>query len=200
MRKKSDKFVVTQQEIIEKTIDLIATKSLAFVSMREISKAAKVDTALLYYYFKNKEDLMYQTILYINNTMQNAIVGLDLDSCTSDEQKFKTLVRFVYDYLCLKINHASTMRQFSIIGHLFLSEELRDDALYKTTSNWRICNFLDNLSEKNETIKELGVVATLFCYMPIYDFVMHTFFPKTVTEKQIDIFINSLWSSINQKS
>ena len=43
-------------------IDLFAKKGFSVTSMRDIAKAAKVNVALIYYYFKNKEEILYHII------------------------------------------------------------------------------------------------------------------------------------------
>ncbi|MCD8554748.1 TetR/AcrR family transcriptional regulator [Seleniivibrio sp.] len=126
MTKKSRNFLQNRNDIIELTIDLIATKSVASVSMRDIAKAASVDTSTLYYYFKNKEDLMFQITIHINEKMQEALLKLDISEFKSDEEKFKYIVRYVYDYLCKKPAHASTMRQMSVMGNLILSKQIME--------------------------------------------------------------------------
>ena len=43
-------------------IDLFATNGFSVTSMRDISKAAEINVALIYHYFKNKEDILYHII------------------------------------------------------------------------------------------------------------------------------------------
>ncbi len=200
MTKKSRNFLQNKNDIIELTINLIASKSVASVSMRDIAKAAEIDTSTLYYYFKNKEDLMFQIIIHINEKMQNELLKLDLSALKSDEETFKYLVRFVYDYLADKPSHASTMRQMSVMGNLFLSKEIMDEVLDITVNNHVVMDFFKQMESKYPTMKMLGLTCTLFCYMPIYDLVLHTYFPNTVTDEHITTYINSLWNSIKDCS
>lgn len=52
-----------KKEIITRSaIDLFATKGFSVTAMRDIAKAADVNVALLYYYFKNKEEILYYII------------------------------------------------------------------------------------------------------------------------------------------
>lgn len=48
--------------ITSSAIDLFAKKGFSVTSMRDIAKAAKVNVALIYYYFKNKEEILYHII------------------------------------------------------------------------------------------------------------------------------------------
>lgn len=43
-------------------IDLFATKGFSVTGMRDISKAAGVNVALIYHYFKNKEEILYHIL------------------------------------------------------------------------------------------------------------------------------------------
>lgn len=200
MTKKSRNFLQNKNDIIELTIDLIASKSVASVSMRDIAKAADIDTSTLYYYFKNKEDLMFQVIIHINEKMQEELLKLNLSELKSDEETFKYLVRFVYDYLSSKPSHASTMRQMSVMGNLILSKSVMDEVLDITVRNLLIMDFFKQMESKYTTMKTLSLTCTLFCYMPIYDLVMHTYFPNTVTDEHVNTYINSLWNSIKDCS
>ena len=48
--------------LVRSAIDLFAKKGYADTSIRDIGKAAKVNVALIYYYFKDKEALLQYII------------------------------------------------------------------------------------------------------------------------------------------
>ena len=48
--------------LIQAAIDLFAQKGFTETSVRDIGKAAKVNTSLVYYYFKDKEEILYSII------------------------------------------------------------------------------------------------------------------------------------------
>jgi AcrR family transcriptional regulator len=196
MVKKCPKPSKQRNEIIEITIDLIAEKSISLAGMREIAKKAGTYPSTIYYHFKNKEDLLFNTILFINEHINEYVSKIDIDLYDTNEAKFKALVRRAYDFLFTHPNYASTLRQYSIAAHLYLSDELRDELTRATAADYCFTRFLGNMKEESTTIRELGMTATLFCYMPIYDFALHTLFPKSTSEKQIDIFIDSMWKSV----
>lgn len=50
-------------------IDLFAKKGFSVTTMRDIAKAAKVNVALIYYYFKDKEELLYHIIERSTNNL-----------------------------------------------------------------------------------------------------------------------------------
>jgi len=51
-----------KEYLIRTAIDLFAKKGFADTSIRDIGKAAKVNVALIYYYFKDKEEILNQII------------------------------------------------------------------------------------------------------------------------------------------
>ena len=51
-----------KEYLIRAAIDLFAKKGFADTSIRDIGKAAKVNVALIYYYFKDKEEILNQII------------------------------------------------------------------------------------------------------------------------------------------
>jgi len=51
-----------KEKIIELVVDLFGEKGYAATSIRDISQALNVSIATLYYYFKNKEDLLFTII------------------------------------------------------------------------------------------------------------------------------------------
>lgn len=61
-------------------------------------------------------------------------------------------------------------------------------------------DFFKELESRYPVMQTLGLTSTLFCYMPVYDLALHTYFPHTVTEKQINVYINALWNSIKDCS
>ncbi|MBW1999042.1 MAG: helix-turn-helix transcriptional regulator [Deltaproteobacteria bacterium] len=60
MRKR--KGFLEKEEITEVSARLFAEKSYAGTSMRDIAKGLNVSIASVYYYFKNKEDILFNII------------------------------------------------------------------------------------------------------------------------------------------
>ncbi|MDR0952946.1 MAG: TetR/AcrR family transcriptional regulator [Elusimicrobiota bacterium] len=61
-KKQKSKEESAKEKIINTAFDLFAKKGIKDVSMREIAQACKFSKPVLYYYFKDKEDLCYQMI------------------------------------------------------------------------------------------------------------------------------------------
>jgi len=62
-----------REKIIEVAAELFGEKGYSATSIRDISQALKVSIATLYYYFKNKEDLLFTIIDSIGNDLLGMI-------------------------------------------------------------------------------------------------------------------------------
>ncbi|MCG2724651.1 MAG: TetR/AcrR family transcriptional regulator [Elusimicrobia bacterium] len=73
MNKKSDNKVLRgekiKQKILKTTLGLIADKDPDAVSMREIAKKLNITKPVLYYYFKNKNDLVKQSFTEVSKKL-----------------------------------------------------------------------------------------------------------------------------------
>ena len=56
------KKVLEEEKIAHYAIDLFAEKGYAATSIRDIANSLKVSSSLLYYYFKNKEELLFKIL------------------------------------------------------------------------------------------------------------------------------------------
>ena len=79
------KKVLEEEKIARYAIDLFAEKGYAATSIRDIANSLKVSSSLLYYYFKNKEELLFtileamgEELLHTINKEKNA-AGEPLD-------------------------------------------------------------------------------------------------------------------------
>jgi AcrR family transcriptional regulator len=62
-------------------IDLFAKKGFSVTSMRDIAKAAKVNVALIYYYFKNKEEILYHIIEHSSRDLLRILKEIQSQEC-----------------------------------------------------------------------------------------------------------------------
>jgi TetR/AcrR family transcriptional regulator len=63
----------TRERILLAAASLFANKGYAATSVREIAEGAKVTKPMLYYYFKNKEDLYVQLLDHANLTFRHLV-------------------------------------------------------------------------------------------------------------------------------
>jgi len=63
------KQTVDREKIIEVAVDLFYEKGYAATSIRDISRVMKISIATLYYYFKDKEDLLFTIVEDMGNQL-----------------------------------------------------------------------------------------------------------------------------------
>ncbi|MBP3709369.1 MAG: TetR/AcrR family transcriptional regulator [Treponema sp.] len=76
--------------ILDATAKLLKEKSIAEISLAEIAQTAKVSKGTIYYYYKNKEDILFAVMdIYLETQWQNLI------SWTNDASKDTSLPRLI---------------------------------------------------------------------------------------------------------
>ena len=68
-----DKKEYIREHIIKSTLKVFFRKSFSSVSIEEIAKEADIAKGTLYLYFKDKEDLVLNSTLYVMDTLENEI-------------------------------------------------------------------------------------------------------------------------------
>ena len=88
----------SRELILDAAEDLFATKGFSATTIKQIAAAANVNSALLYYYFENKETLYRETVRRILSTMAGQ--GLELlGHAGSPADGVRALVRFQSAFL-----------------------------------------------------------------------------------------------------
>lgn len=75
-----------RDRILEKATDLFVTQGYSAISMREIAEACGISKAGLYYYFKDKEDLLLSILGDNLNTLEQLINEVEAQGQTPLEQ------------------------------------------------------------------------------------------------------------------
>lgn len=88
---------VTSSEIIEKAIKLFSQKGIENVSMNEIARACGITKPLLYYYFKNKEDIVKSAFLERVGEMRRMFL-LDIKDVDDIEDFIMSLLTKHYEF------------------------------------------------------------------------------------------------------
>jgi|GEM_PF-4846827 len=70
-----------REKIMHETFKLMAEKGIQQVSMREIAQKVGVTKPVLYYYFKNKEDLSYEIFSHGTLTMREMMENINRQNC-----------------------------------------------------------------------------------------------------------------------
>jgi TetR/AcrR family transcriptional regulator, cholesterol catabolism regulator len=89
---KSKRWSKQRQNIISCAVKLFWQKGYDGTSVQDISDAAKVNKAAIYYYFENKSVLLYEISLQITEQLTNQAQEI-INSNLSPEKKFEKLVK-----------------------------------------------------------------------------------------------------------
>jgi TetR/AcrR family transcriptional regulator len=98
MKKRAISAERSKQAILRAALEEFARRGLSGARTEAIAKAAGVNIALVFYYFKNKEHL-YLTVLEDILAEMNRRVTAALDSCQSDHERILAYLQTHFDYL-----------------------------------------------------------------------------------------------------
>ncbi len=89
-----NKFDLKKQSIIENTADFILKNGIKNASLRNIAEDLSTSNRMLLHYFKDKEEMMTETLLYITNNLINL-----LESVRFEKMSFANLMPYLYKAL-----------------------------------------------------------------------------------------------------
>ncbi|QUH31063.1 TetR/AcrR family transcriptional regulator [Vallitalea guaymasensis] len=78
-------------EIIKKAFDVFVKKGYYKSSMTDITKSCNMKRTTIYHYFKNKDEIFEQTVLYVIETLENDIIDISNDDDMTLMKKIKYL-------------------------------------------------------------------------------------------------------------
>jgi TetR/AcrR family transcriptional regulator len=118
----------TRSAILSAACRIFARRGLLGTSMREVAETAKVNSAMIYYHFKDKRDL-YEAVLADSFSRLNNIWNDNLFS--SSEPARKKIQKYVESYIRFARTNDDTRRimamQFARSGNLDACEKYLDD-------------------------------------------------------------------------
>lgn len=101
-KRNNDLFQKRQMQIIKKATKLFMKKGYAQTSMREISKATGIDISNLYYFIKNKEEILFRVFEMIHSPEIDLFEKQGIMSIEDPIEQLRTVIRelldFGYDY------------------------------------------------------------------------------------------------------
>ena len=149
-------------DIIETSIELFLSKSIDEVSVDEISSEVGIGRTLFYHYFKNKDQLLEEVAIYIENKFFGDLT-LDLRYLN---RSFNSLIRSI----CSKINDDSSIFLVNLLFQIEINLHTLSTIKYPTQSIFYI--FKEIFKDLNDTnsliypIKEsYDILLTLFLGM-----------------------------------
>ena len=154
MEKKSEiQYQQKKMEILQGFSELIADHGLENVSMAKLAKHQGIPTSLIFYYFKNKEQLVEEMVDYVLEVCRQAsIYPLDEEGTSSDEERFLQLL----EKLFLERESADSyhIRAYYVCYNLALRDKDTAKKFYHHQEQIRL-----DFREKLRYFAERGVVA-----------------------------------------
>ncbi|MBS1548719.1 MAG: TetR/AcrR family transcriptional regulator [Bacteroidetes bacterium] len=145
-------FSEKQINILEVAEELIAKKGFEGTSVREISNKAKINVAMISYYFGSKEKMMGSLYQYrVKKTRENFLEFSEIIKNGNPEMQMKEIVKFIIKQLF----------KFSYF-HGFVTQELRAGDNLKI----ELTNFYKITTNKLEELVEKGVTTGVFTHTP----------------------------------
>jgi AcrR family transcriptional regulator len=121
------------EELMRVALDLFSKQDFASVTIKDIAAVAKLNTALIYYYFKSKEDLFRATIEHATlQVMQNyrrlrerhqdpvSLINDWFDNNLELSEPIRKLVKIMLNYSCSPFN----LRSVDSLIERFYREEI----------------------------------------------------------------------------
>ncbi len=86
---------ITKEEIIKKALKAFSTQGYHYTSMADLAQICDIRNANFYYYFKNKEDLMREVLLYVKQSMEKKLDALLQHPDLSPKDKMLQMSAFI---------------------------------------------------------------------------------------------------------
>jgi len=149
------------KELTETSLNLFAERDFASVTIKDIANKCGVNTALIYYYFANKEDLFRATIqnaisdalenytsLHNRHTNPVDLISDWFDTNLKLSVPIRKLVKIMLDYSGSGMNISSIDQQvenFYYVEHCILSDSIRrgiDQGIFNAVDHDRLALFV----------------------------------------------------------
>ncbi len=102
--------------LLEVALDLFSTKGYAEVTMQEIAQRSNTTYSLMYYYFKNKEDLFHAAVSHS--------IDQSIENYNQLKEKHESPVDLINDWLENNIKHSKSLKR--VVKIMFEFSEKRD--------------------------------------------------------------------------
>jgi AcrR family transcriptional regulator len=142
------KKVLEEEKIAHYAIDLFAEKGYSATSIRDIANSLKVSSSLLYYYFKNKEELLFTILEAIGEELLHTI----------DNEKNKT--GDPLDVLRgMIMGHIRLVEKENKRAKLFVEQQHNLSKKYLETINRQHRNIYDLYVNQLKKLREAGIIS-----------------------------------------
>jgi TetR/AcrR family transcriptional regulator, transcriptional repressor for nem operon len=148
---------ITKEEIVHKALKTFNLKGYHDTSIADLAKVCGIKNAHFYYYFKDKEDLMYEVLLYVHLITTNKFKVLLETESISIQEKLIKISQFIEK---LYVNNPGGC----IMGNTSLEvmgKSIAEKTLYED-SNYKELKFVEVLKVFFESW--IGSLQQLFMY------------------------------------
>ncbi len=163
---KTEEEIAEEKKIIlDKTLNIIEKKGYSNLTMREIAKECNSSTAKIYYYFKNKEHIIFLIISLGFEKLKNNLLNHtnDLNNC---EDKFITALEVIYNFGVNYSNYYNIMFGVGIPKYLDYANDPELSIIAHEQKKIGLCfyNIYSNIvqdyaNSKNTTLTHLEIFA-----------------------------------------
>lgn len=147
--------------IREKAIEMIVGEGFDGLSMQKLAKAANVSPATIYLYFKNREDLLHQLYMQVEEQFSTAILR-NFDPEMPFEEGLWTQWKNRYQHIVAHPLYYHFSEQFRN------SPLIRHDAIRETPFRKVMHQFLKNAVRKGEVLELPVEIFWSMAYGPFY--------------------------------
>ena len=180
--------VCSKEKVIRAATKIFAKNGFDATSMREIAKNANLTKPMIYYHFKNKEDL-YLYILENSISILNRKVEEVTSECINPEETIRNVVRIYVNFFkkeedIFRIIHREIISRSKYIGILIDK--------YFLNINRSISDVLDKgikegVFKKNDTkMVTISIIGIIVFYFARWRLIGQSSSKKLVTEKEIN--------------
>lgn len=152
----NDKAQITQKKILDAATQVFSEKGFGGARVDEIAARAKVNKAMLYYYFENKEKLLEELINRYREETSQIVKKLAKDIDWNDEEQADKVYEKLFDY----------MEERKDILRIILIEALKASSSDVTIFN----TLLPSLEFKINKLKEKGISTEDSIGLMLYSF------------------------------
>lgn len=146
------KFTAKQINILEVAEELIAKKGFDGTSVRDISSKAKINVAMISYYFGSKEKMLAYLYQYrVLRTRENFAEFAQTIKDGKPEMQMKEIIRFIISQM-FKYNYF----------HAFVKQEIRHTELVKD----ELIEFYKTATQKIYFVIQKGIASWVFHFAP----------------------------------
>lgn len=164
MNKYEKRTNIKKESIVKASIELFNEKGFSETKIHEIAKKAHVSQVSIYNYFKSKEALVYECIIFIRKDLNKKLLEI-LNENISFEEKLKKVINLNNDYLYRKINEsfAKSYSNDETLKRLILEsiDRIQSDMLLTFIEQGKKEGVINNISTESilDIIKAINLIG-----------------------------------------